>query len=170
MKNNLKLIVIVLVIIIIGIFVYYKTKPASINEGTPIVTEDSIKGCYIARLANDVYTLTILSQSGESFEGKLSFKNFEKDSSSGTYKGTYKNGILLGDYSFNSEGGTSVMQVIFKKSENGFVRGYGDTIMLDKARNINEAQDGPRFADLNKITYDSSYVFEASTECAATNQ
>jgi len=158
MKNNLKLIVIVLVVIIIGIFVYYyKTKPASINEETPVITEDSIKGCYIARLAKDLYTMTILSQSGESFEGKLSFKNFEKDSSSGTFNGTYKNGILLGDYSFNSEGMASVMQVIFKKLENGFVRGYGDTI-----------QEGTRFADINKIDYDSSYsyVFEASTDCA----
>lgn len=159
MKNNLKIVIVVLVIII-GIFVYYyKTKPVSINEETPIVTEDSIKGCYIASLAKDVYTLTILSQSGESFEGKLSFKNFEKDSSSGTFNGTYKDGILLGDYSFQSEGTNSVMQVIFKKLENGFVRGYGDTI-----------QEGTHFADLNKITYDSSYsyVFKLSTDCTST--
>lgn len=155
MKNNLKIIVVLLLIIIIGIFLYYyKTKPALINNVTPIVTQDSIKGCYIARLAKDVYTLTILSQSGESFEGKLSFKNFEKDSSSGTYKGTYKNGILLGDYSFNSEGMDSVIEVIFKKLENGFVRGYGDMM-----------EEGTRFADLNKITYDASYVFETSIEC-----
>lgn len=160
MKNNLKIAIIVLVVIIIGIFIYYyKTKPAPIiNEETPIVTEDSIKGCYIARLSKDVYTLTILSQNGESFEGKLSFKNFEKDSSSGIFNGTYKDGILLGDYSFQSEGTNSVMQVIFKKSGNGFVRGYGDTI-----------QEGTRFADLNKIIYNSSYVFETSIECATTN-
>lgn len=161
MKNNLKIVIAILIIIIIGIFVYnYKTKPAPIDEVTPIATEDSIKGCYVARLAKDVYTLTILSQSGESFDGKLSFKNFEKDSSSGTYKGTYKDGILLGDYSFNSEGMASVMQVIFKKSENGFVRGYGDT-----------TQEGTHFADINKITYDSSYsyAFKLSTECATAN-
>ena len=160
MKNNLKIVIVVLVVIIIGIFVYYyKTKPAPINEGTLIVTENSIKGCYIARLAKDVYTLTILSQSGESFEGKLSFKNFEKDSSSGIFNGTYKDGILLGDYSFQSEGTNSVMQVIFKKLENGFVRGYGDTI-----------QEGTRFSDLSKITYDSSYsyVFKPSTDCTST--
>lgn len=159
MKNNLKIVIIILVLIIIGVFIYYyKTKPAPINEVTPIVTENSIKGCYIARLAKDVYTLTILSQSGESFEGKLSFKNFEKDSSSGTYVGTYKNGILLGDYSFNSEGMFSVMQVIFKKSGNGFIRGYGDT-----------TEEGTHFADLSKITYDSSYsyTFEASTDCSS---
>ncbi|MFA6076712.1 MAG: hypothetical protein WC735_01410 [Candidatus Paceibacterota bacterium] len=159
MKNNLKIIMVVLVLTIVGIFIYYyKTKPTPINEEVPIVTEDSIKGCYVAKLAKDIYTLTISSQSGESFEGKLSFKNFEKDSSSGTYKGTYKDGILLGNYSFQSEGMFSVMQVIFKKSGNGFVRGYGDTI-----------QGGTRFVDINKITYDLSYVFETSTECIITN-
>lgn len=161
MKNNLKIIIAILVVVIIGVFAYsYKTKPTPIDDVTPIATEDSIKGCYIARLGKDVYTLTILSESGESFDGKLSFKNFEKDSSSGTYKGTYKDGILLGDYSFNSEGMDSVMQVIFKKSGNGFVRGYGDMI-----------QDGTRFADLNKINYDSSYSYEfkLSAECTTTN-
>jgi hypothetical protein len=156
MNNNLKILIALVAIIIFGTFVYYyKTKPTSINQGTPIVTGDSIKGCYVGRLAKDVYTLTILSQNGESFGGKLSFKNFEKDSSTGTYTGTYKNGILLGDYSFSSEGINSVMQVVFKKSGNGFVRGYGDLI-----------KDGTRFVDLNNIRYDVSYKFEASTDCA----
>ena len=164
MKNNFKIIIVVLFLIIIGVFIYYyKTKPAPIptNEGVTAVTQDSIKGCYVAHLAKDVYTLTILSQNGESVEGKLDIKNFEKDSSTGTLTGTYKNGILLADYTFNSEGTTSVMQVSFKKSGNGFVRGWGDM-----------NQDGTRFADINKITYDSPYVFEASkTDCAleATN-
>ncbi len=159
MKNNLKMTIIVFVIIIITIFIYYnRTKPILINNETPTVTENSIEGCYIGRLAQDVYTLTILSVNGEVFEGKLSFKNFEKDSSSGTYQGTYRNGILLGDYSFNSEGMASVMQVIFKKSGNGFIRGYGDM-----------TEDGTHFSDINNITYDSSYVFEASTECTIAN-
>lgn len=155
MRNNFKIAITILVMIIFGSFIYYfTTNHTPANQGTPVVTEDSIKGCYIAHLAKDVYTLTILSQDGESFNGKLSFKNFEKDSSSGTYVGTYKNEILLGDYSFNSEGMDSVMQVIFKKSGNSFIRGYGD---------LN--REGTRFVDLNKITYDNSQIFEAQTDC-----
>jgi hypothetical protein len=157
MRNNLKIAITVFAIIIIGAFVYYyKTKDQLTNQVTPAITQDSIKGCYIAYLAKDVYTLSVLSQDGESFDGKLSFKNFEKDSSSGTYVGTYKNGILLGDYSFSSEGMNSVMQVIFKKSGNNFIRGYGD---------LNG--EGTRFSDLNKITYDNSQVFEAQKDCAS---
>ncbi len=137
--------IIALVLVVVGGFVYMnKAKPA------PVVVEEDINGCYVATLGKDVYTLSVLSEKDGVFDGTLSFKNFEKDSSSGSYKGTYKDGILLGDYSFQSEGMNSVMQVIFKKTGNDFVRGYGD---------LNS--DGTRFTDLSKITYDTSAVFKA---------
>lgn len=115
--------------------------------------EASIVGCYIATLAKDVYTLTIASQTGNAFTGHLSFKNFEKDSSSGTFVGTYTDGVLLGDYAFASEGMDSIMQVIFKKTPDGFVRGFGD---------MNTT--GDRFTDVTKVTYDTTYTFKPS-EC-----
>ena len=157
MKNYLKASLVVLAIIVIGALVYINKVPRDVPPPTPIVTENDIRGCYVATLGKDIYTLTILSQQGESFKGTLSFKNFEKDSSSGTFKGIYKTGILLGDYSFNSEGINSIMQVIFKKLGNSFIRGFGDM-----------NNEGTRFADINKIIYDSSYVFEASVECENT--
>jgi hypothetical protein len=126
---------------------------APIVEQPAITVEKSVVGCYEAHLGKDLYSLAILSQQGETFEGTLRFKNFEKDSSSGTFKGTYKDGILLGDYSFQSEGMDSVMQVIFKSSGDGFIRGYGD---------MNAT--GDRFANLNGITYDSSAVFKLSKQ------
>lgn len=124
-------------------------------ESLKLSTDYSAKECYVATLGKDVYTLLILSRQGDRFKGTLRFKNFEKDSSSGPYEGTYKDGILLGDYSFQSEGMFSVVQVIFKKSGNDFVRGYGDM-----------SPDGTRFADLSKITYDTRAVFRA-TDCAS---
>jgi hypothetical protein len=155
MKKNIKIILIIFVFIVVGIIInYYKTKPIFINEETPIVKDEIIVGCYVASLQKDVYTLTILSQEGETFTATLSFNNFEIDSSSGTYNGTYKDGILLGDYSFYSEGMFSVMQVIFKKTENGFVRGLGET-----------NKEGTHFVDVDSIDFDSIYVFEKQTEC-----
>ena len=156
MKNYLKIIIVILVIIVLGTLFYFnRTKSVPINEEIKIVAENGIKGCYVATLGKDVYTLTILSQQGESFEGTLKFKNFEKDSSSGTFNGTYKDGILLGDYSFQSEGMDSVMQVIFKKIGDDFIRGYGDV-------NAN----GNRFTNINDITYDQSAIFKVSEVCA----
>ena len=154
MNNNFK---IVLGLLTIFVFLIYLFEVRGDKDISPVV-QDGVVGCYVARLGQDVYTLNILSQSGEIFDGKLVFKNFQKDSSSGPFKGTYKDGILLGDYSFNSEGTDSVMQVIFKKVGDSFVRGYGEV-----------TEDGTRFVDLNNIDYDSaySYPYKASTENCA---
>jgi hypothetical protein len=147
MKNNLTLIIAVVCVIAIGLFIYYK-ETKSVPE--PVVTEvESLIGCYQTHYAKDVYSLSINRPEREQFEGTLVFDNFEKDSSSGTYVGIYTNGILLGYYSFQSEGMDSVMQVIFKKTDTGFVRGYGS---------YNE--DGTEFIDLNDITYDPVATFE----------
>ena len=113
-----------------------------------VVEDGSVMGCYVDALEKDVYTLNILSVSGESFSGTLSFNNFEKDSSSGVFEGTYKDGILLGDYSFQSEGMYSVVQTIFKNTDKGFVRGYGE---MDAS--------GTRFADLSNIDYSNTRIW-----------
>lgn len=139
----MKQIIIVIVIALLIIFGYKWVK-----KDTTVVEQPtaSIVGCYVARTpSKDVYTLNVQSQIGDNVSGNLAFKNFEKDSSSGTFIGTYKDGILLGDYSFRSEGMDSVMQVAFKKSGNDFVRGYGD---------LNSG--GTRFTDTSKLTYDPS--------------
>ncbi len=157
MKNNTKIALALIVIIITGTFLYLNSAKQTPIGNNPILTStDEIKGCYVALLAKDVYTLTILSQNGESVSGTLAFKNFEKDSSSGTFSGTYKNGILLGDYFFQSEGMNSVMQVIFKKQESDFIRGFGDM-----------NTEGTSFTNLNTITYDSFAPFQASKENCA---
>ncbi len=128
------------------------------NSYTGCTTEapNPILGCYEMKTDKDVYSLLIASVQDGQFTGKLEFDNFEKDSSSGTYSGTYADGILLGDYSFQSEGMQSVMQVAFQKSGDSFVRGYGD---VDAT--------GTHFSDVNTITYDSSMklsVFKRSPD------
>ncbi len=154
MKNNTKITLVLVAVVIVGTFAYLNNaKQPFVNSNPILINADGIKGCYVAHLLKDVYNLTILSQSGESVSGTLAFKNFEKDSSNGTFQGTFKDGILQGDYSFQSEGTNSVMQVIFKKEGSDFIRGFGDT-----------NADGTSFANLNTITYDSSAPFKPSTE------
>lgn len=150
--KNAKILVGVVLIIIIGVIVYFKFYQRE------VVQEDLVVGCYVANLANDVYTLKIADQQGEAVNGTLVFKNFEKDSSHGTFDGIYKDGILLADYTFNSEGMESVMQVVFKKSGNNFVRGYGPV----------DAETGTHFTDLNTITYDPNQTFIAAPPSCAT--
>jgi hypothetical protein len=126
MKNLKIIIVIVVVVILVAIAVRV------FGQGSGDVA--SVKGCYVANLVQDVYTLNIKSQSGNKVSGSLEFKNFEKDSSHGDFKGTFENGVLLADYKFTSEGTDSVMQVIFKKTTDGFVRGFGTMHSEDDGR------------------------------------
>lgn len=128
-----------------------KTEVVINNPSTNGTTNDQsagIVGCYAAESAGNIYTLNITSVDGQNVMGNLSLKNGGKDSSSGTFQGTYSGGILLADYTFQSEGTTSVMQIIFKRSGNDFIRGYGD---------VNG--DGTKFTDINTITYDSTSPF-----------
>lgn len=118
MKNS-KNIIMILVVIIFVILIFVLA-----GESNPVSA--SIEGCYVARINNDVYTLNIQSQEKDTVSGTLEFKNFDKDSSKGTFVGTYQKEILSGKYSFSSEGMDSIMHVIFKKTGDTFVRGYGE--------------------------------------------
>lgn len=156
----MKTIFVIIIVVILGLIVYLQFgKPQSqvvVENTNQSTNEENIVGCYVATLAKDVYTININSQNNQSVEGTLTFDNFEKDSSSGTFGGTYIDGILLGEYSFQSEGMDSVMQVIFKKQGNDFVRGFGP---------VNATGDA--FVDVNDVTYDTSVVFKATDgECA----
>jgi hypothetical protein len=150
MQRNWAIIIGVILIIIIGALVY-KSKSGSGN----------VVGCYVMHNENDVYTLNLMSQKGKNVEGRMVFKNFQKDSSQGAFTGTYQDRILLGDYSFQSEGLNSVVQVAFKKVGDSFIRGQGDM-----------SPAGERFSDVDNITYDSSQVlnvFKKTNEACATS-
>lgn len=146
MKNNTK-VIILLVLILIAVFTYRTIS----NKQPQILTNESVLGCYVATIGKDVYSLNVLSQDGQAFQAFLQFKNFQKDSSSGSFEGTYKDGVLKGFYSFQSEGTNSILEVMFKKVGENLVRGYGD---------MNET--GTHFIDVNTVTYDESVVFKAS--------
>ncbi len=154
MNKTIKIIFALIFIIVagLGIFFYYQKSNNGQSDTKETVPEESIVGTYIGHLANDVYILTISSEQSESVSGTLDIKNFEKDSSTGNLKGTYKNGIILADYTFQSEGMESTSWVAFKKTTDGFIRGFGDVGPETKAESI----------DINKLTFDSSVVYKFS--------
>jgi len=129
---------------LLGIFAFTRFEQRPVTTKTFPTPEERlpITGCYFARISNDLYILNIESEEEGRVKGTLAFNNFEKDSSSGTFDGTYKDGILLGDYAFRSEGMDSVMEVIFKKSGEDFIRGVGPV-----------DETGTKFANLDEITY-----------------
>lgn len=149
-----------MLVLLIGIAFYVNMKKA---PAEPLAQDNSpvsgnIEGCYVATLGKDVYTLNIQNQVGADVSGRLVFKNFEKDSSSGDLTGTYEDGILFGRYKFQSEGMTSDMEVAFKRQGGDFVRGYGEMVAT-----------GDNFADTSNITYDTDVVFQATNGACATS-
>lgn len=70
----------------------------------------------------------LLSISGEAVTvtGILSYNYYEKDKSSGDLQGNMYGDTLIADYTFQSEGTTSVREVAFLKKDSSFVEGYGD--------------------------------------------
>lgn len=91
------------------------------RAGTPIV----ISGCYQMTLKRDSATLD-LSIKDTTVSGKLNYIFFEKDQNRGTIKGVLRNDIIYADYTFESEGKTSVREVIFKISDDTLIPAYGD--------------------------------------------
>lgn len=70
----------------------------------------------------------LLSISGEAVTvtGLLSYNYYEKDKSSGDIQGNMYGDTLIADYTFQSEGTTSVREVAFIKKDSSFVEGYAD--------------------------------------------
>ncbi|RZJ70377.1 hypothetical protein [Flavobacterium sp.] len=113
-----------------------------------------ISECYEFVQAKDTISLS-LDQNGAYVKGKLRFKNYEKDSSSGEIAGKYAGDTLKFDYTFQSEGTTSTMQMRFLKSGNSLLMGTGD--MEDKNGKM-------VFRNPKGVKYEKSVVL-VKTEC-----
>lgn len=148
---------IALIIIVLGLIaIFFWPKSEELRYRPTTVTQsESVVGCYVATLAKDVYTMKITSQDGIQVTGTLAYKNFEKDSSSGSLVGVYDGTMLLGDYSFNSEGMDSISEVAFKKTPEGFVRGFGTTKTVGNKETL---------VSTTNLSYDNSPVF-VKTAC-----
>lgn len=146
MKRSTQIIIAVLVLIIVPI-VYYTHRR---------LVAETLVGCYIARMDKSVYTLTIQSHNLTSVRGILSYKNYQMDSSAGTFEGTYLNGILLGDYSSRAEGSDFISQLSFKKEGDTFYQGEGKT-QLQGNRSV--------FVNPGDISYENGNAFKKDESC-----
>lgn len=96
------------------------TTPTSPTPSTPAGPQ-----CYAYTAGKDTVRLT-LQTTQPTVTGQLAYNYFEKDRNQGTIRGTLRGDTLLADYTFQSEGTTSVRQVAFVRRGSGFIEGYGD--------------------------------------------
>jgi len=113
--------------------------------------ETNAKECYQAIIEKDTITLTVDVNNVNQFEGELNYSYYQKDKSFGTLLGNVEGDTIFADYTFQSEGKTSVRELVFlKKDANTFVEGYGE---------IMEINGKMAFKDKSKIKFDGNVVY-----------
>ncbi len=95
---------------------------------TKITEPAKLDGCYEMVISGDTAFLNI-AESGDTLLGDLRYKRKEKDSNKGDVVLKKIDGRAEGYYTFESEGKTSVRQIIFKIIGNSFAEGYGNIEM-----------------------------------------
>ena len=109
----------------------------------------SLINCYEYANIYDTIILRLIHV-GESITGILVYKLKEKDKNMGTIQGSMKGDLLIANYTFMSEGVSSVRQVVFKKQENFFLEGYGDVNTNNNRVSFNDP-DSLRFNEALKL-------------------
>ena len=93
---------------------------------TPFV----LTGCYEMTLKRDSAFLD-LQVKDTVVTGTLQFQFFEKDNNTGTLQGVLRNDMIIADYTFRSEGVTSVREVVFKIKEGTLLSAHGTMVEKD---------------------------------------
>lgn len=134
------------------------TSPSPSNSPTGPLTAFDVEGCY-AYVSDDGtrYTLYIDAQDEKNFFGFMEYNNVGFDSSRGFYIGQFLELQALGIYDFVAEGTESKRQLAFFYEDGTFVRGAGNTEIINGVE---------QFVNLDDITKDYDYVFSQSTGCA----
>lgn len=106
-------------------------------------------GCYEMTTKGDTATLSLQIQDTV-IMGDLNFRWAEKDHNKGTIKGTVQDSLLIADYTFESEGLTSVREVVFKLQGDTILQGFGE--LKDQNGKI-------VFVQKDKLQFDTSFPF-----------
>ena len=81
--------------------------------------------CYSYIKNKDTIQANLILQSGK-VSGDLIYKLFEKDKNTGAITGTMKGDTLYANYTFMSEGASSIREVAFLRKNSRLIEGYGD--------------------------------------------
>ena len=132
-----------------------KEKVSAASEKT-VVEESESKECFRAILKKDTITLTLNIKNGQLSSGNLSYNFYEKDKNEGVLVGELKGDTLYANFTFTSEGISSVREVAFLKKGNTYVEGFGDLVEDNKGKSI--------FKDKKQLKFDGN-VFLPKVDC-----
>lgn len=124
------------------------TEPVQIEPKAPKeaeIVEPAGDQCYSSTTNGDVIELSYNVNSHQEVNGKLSYNLTGKDKNEGTLIGNMKGDTLIADYTFMSEGVSSVREVAFLQREGILIEGFGDVISTN---------DKVTFKDKSKLKFD----------------
>lgn len=110
--------------------------------------QTDFSGLYSYQQNGDTITLQLMVD-GTKADGNLLYALNEKDQNSGTFIGEIKDGILIANYTFSSEGVLSERQIAFKLNDTSAVEGYGD---------VEEINGKMLFKDAENLEYGTGLV------------
>lgn len=102
--------------------------------------------CYVSTANKSIIKLSFNVNSHQEVNGKLSYDLYGKDKNEGTLIGNMKGDTLIADYTFISEGVSSVREVAFLQKDGTFIEGYGETAV---------ANDKASFKDKKALKFDA---------------
>jgi len=126
-----------------------ETTHANTNDTIVTTTPIVLAGCYQMTMKNDSAWLD-LTVNDTIVTGKLKYNLYEKDSNTGTINGVVRDNMIYADYTFQSEGITSIREVIFKISGDTLIQAFGD---------LAEKNGKVVFTDKNNLQYINTSPF-----------
>ena len=120
-------------VILLGVVfmtVFVSCKKEKETEETTIAPEEIVadetvsEECFSAIIKKDTISMYLNVKGNQIASGKLSYKFFEKDKNEGTLVGEIKGDTLFAEYTFMSEGVSSIREVAFLKKGNTYVEVY----------------------------------------------
>jgi hypothetical protein len=106
-------------------------------------------GCYEMTMKRDTVLLRITIKDTV-VTGQLDYRWHEKDRNTGTIHGVIKDSLIIADYTFQSEGMTSLREVVFKLKGDTLIQGFGE---------INEENGKVIFLDKNRLQFANANPF-----------
>jgi len=99
-----------------------------------------LNGCYEMTIKQDTASL-ILSMKDSIVTGKLVYDWSQKDGNVGTLKGVLRGDLIFAEYTFESEGTTSVQEIIFRLEDSLLQQAVGDLAQKDNKIVYKNPQD-----------------------------
>lgn len=127
--NNKILSLLAVPVLVISLSSCQNSKPKSevgySTESGKDWTASELAGKYSFEDSGDTIVLELNNQN-DSLVGPLNYNFEEKDKNEGVFRGVIKDSLLVGQYTFMSEGVSSVRETVFGIVPEGLIEGFGD--------------------------------------------